>query len=127
LHLYTLSFSRFINISGGHIIYLYKKYKNKKFLDANIVTMHFLQKKFMKKILVLVFTQRNICSLWNHDKKDVGSTFSSNNIYRVVDDNNNNYKSMIIDAILRMNQGYASEYSIVDEKPNADTTRFLNF
>jgi len=34
---------------------------------------------------------------------------------------------MIIDAILRMNQGYASEYSIVDEKPNADTTRFLNF
>jgi len=49
-------------------------------------------------------------------------------VYRVVDDNNNNnnYRSMITDA-MRINQGYASEYSIVDEKPNADTTRFLNF
>ena len=33
---------------------------------------------------------------------------------------------MIIDA-MRINQGYAGKYAIVDEEPNVDTTRFLNF
>jgi hypothetical protein len=33
----------------------------------------------------------------------VGSTFSSSNVHGVVDDNNNPYKNIVIDAI-RMNQ-----------------------
>ena len=40
------------------------------------------------------------------------------------DDNNNRYRSMVID-VMKMNQDYASECSIIDEELNADTTRFF--
>jgi hypothetical protein len=33
---------------------------------------------------------------------------------------------MVIDA-MEMNQGHAGQCSILDEKPNADTTKFFNF
>jgi hypothetical protein len=40
------------NISESDIRYPCKRRKNKKFLDPDVVTMHFLQKKkFMKKYL----------------------------------------------------------------------------
>ena len=55
----------------------------------------------------------------------VGSTFSSNNMYGVVDDHSNCYKSIVIDAI-RMNRGDAGECSIIDEQPNADASRFFD-
>jgi hypothetical protein len=35
----------------------------------------------------------------------VGSTSSSNNVYRVVDNNSNPYRNIAIDA-MRMNQGH---------------------
>jgi hypothetical protein len=54
----------------------------------------------------------------------IGSTSSSSNVHEVVDDNNNPYKSMVMNA-MRMNQVYASECSIVDEKPNINATRFF--
>ena len=38
-----------INISGGGIRCLCKRYKNKKFLDPNVVTIHLLQKRFMEE------------------------------------------------------------------------------
>jgi hypothetical protein len=49
---------------------------------------------------------------------------SSSNVHIVVDDNSNCYRSMVIDA-MRMNQGYTGKCLIVDEEPNADTTRFF--
>jgi len=57
-------------------------------------------------------------------KKKVGSTSSSSNMHGVVDDNSNSYRNMVID-VMRMNQCYTSECSIVDEEPNADMTRFF--
>ena len=57
----------------------------------------------------------------------IESTSSYSNEHGVVDDNNNNnrYESMLIDT-MRMNQGDAGEYSIVNEKQNANTTRFFD-
>jgi len=49
---------------------------------------------------------------------------SSSNIRGVVDDNSNPYRNMIMDA-MRMNQGYTSQCSIVDEESNADAIRFF--
>jgi hypothetical protein len=37
------------NISGGDIECPYKRCKNKKFLNLDVITMHLLQKRFMKK------------------------------------------------------------------------------
>jgi hypothetical protein len=39
------------NISGGGIRCLCKRYKNKKFLNPNVVTIHLLQKRFMEEYL----------------------------------------------------------------------------
>ena len=55
----------------------------------------------------------------------VGSTFSFSNVHGVIDDNNNSYMNMVIDA-MRMNQSYANECSIIDEEPNTDATRFFD-
>jgi len=44
----------------------------------------------------------------------ISSTSNSRNVHEVVDDNNNPYRSMVMNA-MRMNQVYASECSIVDE------------
>jgi hypothetical protein len=40
-----------INISGGGIRCLYKRCKNKMFLDPNVVTIYLLQKRFMEEYL----------------------------------------------------------------------------
>jgi hypothetical protein len=55
----------------------------------------------------------------------VGSTSSSNNVHGVVDDNSGSYRNIVID-VMWMNQGYVSECSIINEKPNADVTRFFD-
>jgi len=57
-------------------------------------------------------------------EKMVTSTSSSSNIHEVIDDNNNCYRSMIMDA-MRINYSYASECSIVNEEPNAYITSFF--
>jgi hypothetical protein len=46
-------------------------------------------------------------------------------MHEVVDNNNNPYRSMIIDA-MRMNQGYAGESPIVDEESNVDVVSFFD-
>jgi hypothetical protein len=48
------------------------------------------------------------------------------NMHGVVNDNNNPYRNMVIDA-MRMHQGHASQRPIVDKEPHADATRFLIF
>jgi hypothetical protein len=54
----------------------------------------------------------------------VGSTSPSRNIYEIVDDNNNCYKSMMIN-LMRMNYSYSSESLCVYEEPNIDVVRFF--
>jgi hypothetical protein len=53
----------------------------------------------------------------------VDSTFSSSNMHVVLVDNSNPYSNMVMEA-MRMNQDYAGECSIIDEEPNAYSTRF---
>jgi hypothetical protein len=54
----------------------------------------------------------------------VGSTFSVSNVYGVIDDKNNLYRTMVTNAI-RMNQGHVSQCLVVDEEPNVDMSRFF--
>jgi len=119
---YTLSNSR--NISRGSIRCSCKKCKNKKFLDLDVVTMHLLQKKIMEKYLCWFTHGEPYVTYEIIVKMMVGSNSSSRNVYEVVDDNSNPYRSMIMD-VMRMNQGYAGKCSIIDEEPNTDTTRFF--
>ena len=54
----------------------------------------------------------------------IGSLSNSSNMHEVVDDNINNYQSMVMDAI-EMNQDDVSECSIVDEESNAYANMFF--
>jgi hypothetical protein len=49
-------------------------------------------------------------------------------VHGVETDNNNLYKTTVMDA-MRMNQGHVDQCLIVDEEPNADAIRifFLSF
>jgi hypothetical protein len=58
-------------------------------------------------------------------EKMVGSTSSSSNVHEIVDDNNNSYKNMVMDA-MKVNQGYVGQCPIVDEEFNADTANFFD-
>jgi hypothetical protein len=57
-------------------------------------------------------------------EKKVRLISCSSNVHGVVDYNSNHYRSMVMDA-MRINQGYAGEYSIIDEEPNVDVARFF--
>jgi len=55
----------------------------------------------------------------------IGSTSSSSNVYRFIDDNNNPYMNIVMDA-MKINQGHADQCLIVDEERNANTTMFFD-
>jgi hypothetical protein len=55
----------------------------------------------------------------------VGSTSSAKNMHEVVDGNSISYRNMVIDVI-GMNQDYFGQYSIIDEEPNEEMTRFFD-
>ena len=57
-------------------------------------------------------------------KRIIGSTSSSSNIYKVINDNRNYYKSMVIDA-MKMNHGYSSKGLCFNEEPNIKAIFFL--
>ena len=57
-------------------------------------------------------------------EKMVGSTSSASNVFGVIDDNSNPYKTMVMDA-MRMNQGHGSQCPIIDEEHNAEATRLF--
>jgi hypothetical protein len=59
-------------------------------------------------------------------KKIVGSTFSCNNIYEVLEDNSNHYRSIMMDA-MSMDLGYSSEGSRVDKESNVNVARVFFF
>jgi hypothetical protein len=56
----------------------------------------------------------------------IGSISISSKIHEVLDDNNYCYRSMMMD-LKRMNHGYSSKGSHVDEEPNVDASRFFEF
>jgi len=56
----------------------------------------------------------------------VGPISSASNVHEVVNDNNNPYRTIVMDA-MRMNQGHADQFPIIDEEPNADATKFFIF
>jgi len=58
-------------------------------------------------------------------EKIAGSISTSNNVHEVVNDNSNPYKSMMINAI-RINQSYVGHWSIIDDEPNTDATKFFD-
>ena len=93
--IYALSNPR--NTSGNGIRCLYKRYKNKKFLNSDVVTMYFLQKGFMERYMCKLI-RRTICSL----RDMIGSIYSSSNVHRIVNDNNNSYRNMVMET-MRMN------------------------
>jgi hypothetical protein len=84
----------------------------------------YIKKGFLEKYFCLFAHKEPYVPYDTMVEKMIGSTSSSSNVNGIVDDNRNPYRNMFMDA-MRMNQGYANEYPIVDEEPNTDTTRFF--
>ena len=94
---YTLSNLR--NINGNGIKCPCKMCKNKKFLDPDVVTMHILEKGFMKRYMCWFTNREPYVPHETMIKNIVGLTSSSSNMYEIIDDNNNSYKNMVMDAM----------------------------
>ena len=74
----------------------------KKIINPDVVTMHLLQKRFINKYL---FWYAHKEPYTPHDtilERMVESACSASNVHRVVNDNNNPYRNMVMDA-MRMN------------------------
>jgi hypothetical protein len=85
----------------------------------------FYKKRFIEKYLCWFAHEKPYVPYKTMVEKMVELTSSSSNVYGVVNDNSNHYRSMIIDA-MRMNQGDAKECSIINEEPNEDVSRFFD-
>jgi len=122
----SINFIIFIsrNFTEGSIRCPCSKCKNKKFLHPNVVTMHLLTKRFMEDYLCWYAHGERFVPNESMVERVVGSTSSASNVHEVVNDNNNPYRNMVIDA-MRMNQGNVSQCPIVEEEPNADVARFF--
>jgi hypothetical protein len=90
------------NISGDGIRCPCKRCKNKKFLNTDVVTMHLLQKGFLKRYLCWFAHGEPYVPHETKVGRMVRSTSSSSNIHEVVDDKSNPYRNMVMDA-MRMN------------------------
>jgi len=102
-----------------------KKCKNKKFLHQDVVTMHLLTKWFMEDYLCWYTHGELFVPNESMVERVVGSTSNASNVHEVVNDNNNPYRNMVMNA-MRMNEGNVSQCPIVEEEPNADITRFFD-
>jgi len=87
--------------------------------------MHLLHKGFMEKNLCWYAYGVSFIPHATIIERMVVSTSSARNVHEVETDNSNPYRTMVMDA-MRMNQGHAGQFPIVDEEPNADTTRFFD-
>jgi hypothetical protein len=105
-----------------HIRYV----KIESFLIQKFLRCIFYKKRFMEKYLCWFAQEKPYVPYKTMIERMVELTSSSSNVYEVVNDNSNYYRSMIMDA-MRMNyQGDASECSIINEEPNADASRFFD-
>jgi hypothetical protein len=120
---FTTSIPR--NFSGDDIRCLCRKCKNKKYLHADIITIHLLHKGFMEDYLCWYTYGEQSVRNESMVERMVMSTFSASNVHGVANDNSNPYKNMVMKT-MRMNQGNASQCPIVEKEPNADATRFFD-
>ena len=123
---FNYALSNLRNISRGCIKCSCNRCKNKKnrFRCCNDSCF---TKRVHREILVLLCTQRTIGFLTYRGRdRMIKSTSSASNKYGVVDDNSNPYKDMIMN-VMKMNQDYVGQYSIIYEELNEDTTKFFDF
>jgi hypothetical protein len=113
------------NFSRGGIRCPCRKCKNKKYLHLDVVMMHLLHKGFMEDYLCWYAHGELFIRNESMVERMVGSTFSANNVHGVVNDTNNSYMNIVMDA-MRMNQGNVSQCPIVEEQPNAYATMFFD-
>jgi hypothetical protein len=76
--------------------------KNKKFLDPDVVMIHVLHKGFLEEYMCWYAHEKPFVPHETMVERMVWSTSSASNVYGVVNDNNNSYKIMVMDA-MRMN------------------------
>jgi len=86
--------------------------------------MHLLIKGFIEDYLCWYAHEELFVPNKSMVERVVGSTSSTSNVHKVVNDNSNPYRNMVMDA-MRMNQGNVSHCPIVEE-PNVDATRFFD-
>ena len=101
-----------------------KRCKNKKILDSDVVMMHLLHKEFIEKYLCWYAHEEPFVPHKTMVEMMVESTSSASNMHGVVNDNSNPYMIMVID-VMRMIQGHAGQYPIINEEPNEDAARFF--
>ena len=99
--------------------------KIKSFSIQMLLRCIFYKKSFMEKYLCWFSYREPYAPYETMIEKMIGSPSNFSNVHEVVDDNNNCYRRMIIDAII-INQGDASECLIIDEEPNVDACRFFD-
>jgi len=92
------------NFTEGGIRCPCRKCKNKKFLHPNVVKMHLLTKGFMEDYLCWYANRELFVPNKSMVERVIELTSSASNVYVVVNDNNNPYRNMVMDA-MRMNQG----------------------
>jgi hypothetical protein len=112
------------NFTNGSIRCPYRNCKNKKFLHLDVITMHLLIKGFIEDYLCWYTHKELFIPNKSMVERVVGSTSSASNVHKVVNDNSNPYRNMVMDA-MRMNQGNVNHCPIVEE-PNADATRVFD-
>ena len=93
-------------------------------MHLDVITIHLLHKEFMEDYLCWYTYGELFVSNESMVERMVGSTSNASNVHGVVNDNNNPYRNMVMDA-MRMNQGNVSQCPIIEEEPNADVARFF--
>jgi len=81
--------------------------------------MHLLHKGFVEEYLCCYAHEKPFVPHETMIERMIGLTSSASIVHGVVNNNSNPYRTMVMDA-MRMNQGHASQCTIIDEKPNAE-------
>jgi hypothetical protein len=87
--------------------------------------MHFLHKRFKEDYLCWYAYGELFVRNESMVERMVESTSNASNMHGVVNDNSKPYMNMVMDA-MKMNQGNASQYLIIEEESNADAARFFD-
>ena len=90
------------NFTRGGIRCPCRKCKNKKYLHQDVVMMHLLHKGLMEDYLCWYAHGELFVRNESMVERVIGSTSNASNVHRVVNDNNNSYRNMVMDA-MRMN------------------------
>jgi len=100
--------------------------KIKKYLHPDIITMHLLHKGFIEDYLCWYAYGELFVRNESMVEGMVGLTSSASNVHRVVNDNSNPYRNMVMNAT-RMNQGNISQCSIIiEEEHTADAAELFD-